>query len=40
MHTKINIKDPSIKPKTLAAAMDGIQNDLSLARYKDERNNV
>ncbi len=38
MQTKINIKDPSLKPKTLAAAIDGIQNDVSLVRYKDERN--
>ena len=40
MQTKINIQVPSMKPKTPAAAMDGIQNDVSLARFKDERTKV
>jgi hypothetical protein len=40
MQTKINIKDPLMKPKTFAAAMDSIQNNVGLARCKDERNKV
>ncbi len=37
MQTKINIKDPLRKSKTLEAAMDSVPNDVSLIRWKDER---